>query len=437
MSKQTGPLKPGTILKTVKGEPIRVLSFIAEGGQGFVYRVSWKNRIYALKWYKEEALGKDRGRITKNLDNNIQKGAPNPSFIWPLARTEVKDGTIGYLMFLKPESYLPVSKLAISSIGFSSLTTAVDAALQIVQAFHILHRNGYCYVDVNAENFTVNPQNGNILIIDNDNVAVNESKANVAGTMKFMAPEVVTGKSNPNKETDRFSMAVLLYMLFTKNHPFEGKRHLVPGMTDEMNLELYGSKASFMMENPKGPNGPHKQFHINSIHFWKELPDYMKQLFLRTFTKEGLTNPMTRPTALEWMKGLTRMRSDIVKCSCGEEILTTDGKTVRCPKCYRKAGFKQKIQLPEYAVAAKTGTRIYRCQTGICEVGKGLDPVGMVIENPNVPGLFGLQNMTEESWEVTDQNRTKRTIPGGQVVPLLNGIDIRMKGCSMQIAAAG
>ena len=39
-------------IQTIKGDNITILDYIAEGGQGEVYKVDYKGQKYALKWYK-------------------------------------------------------------------------------------------------------------------------------------------------------------------------------------------------------------------------------------------------------------------------------------------------------------------------------------------------------------------------------------------------
>mgnify|MGYP000901015762 FL=1 len=42
-------------IQTIKGDNIIILDYIAEGGQGEVYKVDYKGQKYALKWYKAAA----------------------------------------------------------------------------------------------------------------------------------------------------------------------------------------------------------------------------------------------------------------------------------------------------------------------------------------------------------------------------------------------
>ena len=55
----------------------------------------------------------------------------------------------------------------------------------------MLHLNGYCYRDISSGNM-VDPDTGDVLICDNDNVGINrQSDSQVDGTYEFMAPEVI------------------------------------------------------------------------------------------------------------------------------------------------------------------------------------------------------------------------------------------------------
>ena len=83
---------------------------------------------------------------------------------------------------------------------------------------------GAKYQDISFGNLFFNPDNGDVLICDNDNVSFDNSKpGGVLGTPGFMAPEIVRGEKRPSKDTDRYSLSVLLFYLFMVNHPLEGK----------------------------------------------------------------------------------------------------------------------------------------------------------------------------------------------------------------------
>ena len=71
-----------------------------------------------------------------------------------------------------------------------------------------------------------------VLICDNDNVTGNGNSLGVMGKARYMAPEVVRG-ATPDKVTDRYSLAVILYLLLIGNHPLEGAKTNVPVLTSK------------------------------------------------------------------------------------------------------------------------------------------------------------------------------------------------------------
>ncbi len=74
---------------------------------------------------------------------------------------------------------------------------------------------GAKYQDISFGNLFFNPDNGDVLICDNDNVSFDNSKpGGVLGTPGFMAPEIVRGEKRPSKDTDRYSLSVLVVLSF-------------------------------------------------------------------------------------------------------------------------------------------------------------------------------------------------------------------------------
>ena len=288
-------LENGFRIKTLFGGNVKVTKYLAEGGQGSVYVVDYNGEKKALKWYKKSALGKSPAAFYDNIKQNVMRGSPSPEFLWPLDITEWVDGTFGYIMDLRPEGYYEVTEFMLRHVKFKSFRTVIDAALHIVSAYRILHNEGYSYLDLNDGNFFINPQNGQVLICDNDNVAPEGTDTGIIGKPRYMAPEIVLGKNKPNSLSDRFSMSVILYILFCLNHPLEGKRYLVPGLTAAHQEKLYGSEALFMMDPDDNSNGPHPVIHKNSITMWRCLPEYMRKIFISAFNQKSLLRPAARP----------------------------------------------------------------------------------------------------------------------------------------------
>ena len=243
-----GQLSKGFQIKTELGASIMVDEFLAEGGQGEVYVVEYRGEKKALKWYKKSSLGTKPLAFYDNIKQNILRGAPSQEFLWPIDLTEWKDGTFGYVMDLRPEGFYELTEFLLCHVRFHSYKAVIDVALKIVSAFRALHNAGYAYQDLNDGNFFINPNDGKVLICDNDNVAPEGVETGIMGKPRYMAPEIVTKLGKPNSLSDRFSMSIILFLLFFNTHPLEGKRYLVPALTAMLQEKLYGSEPLFIMD---------------------------------------------------------------------------------------------------------------------------------------------------------------------------------------------
>ncbi len=104
---------------------------------------------------------------------------------------------------------------------FRALATA---GFYLADGYFQLHVGGMCYRDISFGNVFLEPGNGEVLICDNDNVAVDgDTNSGVLGTLRFMAPEIVRGQALSDRKTDLFSLSVLLFYMFMFHHPLEGK----------------------------------------------------------------------------------------------------------------------------------------------------------------------------------------------------------------------
>ena len=422
-------LQNGFIIKTLFGGNAKVEKYLAEGGQGAVYVVDYNGKKKALKWYKKASLGEDPKAFYDNIKQNVMRGAPSAEFLWPQDVTEWTDGTFGYIMDLRPAGYHEITEFMLCQVRFKSYKAIIDAALHIVTAFRILHNSGYAYQDLNDGNFFINPVNGDVLICDNDNVAPENTETGILGKPRYMAPEIVLKKNKPNSYSDRFSMSVILYILFCLNHPLEGKRYLVPALTPSLQEKLYGSEALFMMDPNDQSNGPHPAIHKNSIMVWSCLPEYMRGIFLDAFGQKALQRPTARPKEKDWIAALTRFRSEIVPCSCGNEVFTDNGNSCKCDACGKLIKIPFKLTFRDYSIPAIKGSRIYRCQLGVCNEAEALTPVAVVLEKKDT-GALGIKNKSGKRWDAVTSKGIARKVAPEEVIPLKDGITFTCAGAN-------
>lgn len=425
-------LSPGYQVKTMLGGTVKVIAHLGEGGQGDVYKVEYNGQEMALKWYKPGGMGKKPQEFYDNIKKNVEKGAPSEEFLWPQDITEWQDGSFGYVMGLRPEGYYEISEYMLLHVRFASYRMVIDACLHIVSAFRQLHNKGLSYQDLNDGNFFIDPQKGKVRICDNDNVAPNGTDTGILGKPRYMAPEIVKGEKKPDNLSDRFSMSVILFILFCLNHPLEGTKSLVPCLTSQHQEKLYGSEAIFMMDPDHTENAPDPKIHRNALKVFSCLPSYMQDIFQRAFSQKALTNPNARPTENDWLKTLARFRSEIVMCSCGNEVFTQEGNSCTCDKCGKSLKIPFKLVFGEYSVPAVTDTRIYRLQVGTCDANEALNPVGRISVDKE-SGKLRIKNLSQQIWKAVTPSGKPMKVSPGELIPLKDGITFTIDEETIQI----
>ncbi|EGU32020.1 Serine/threonine protein kinase and Signal transduction histidine kinase (STHK) with GAF sensor [Vibrio ichthyoenteri ATCC 700023] len=112
-----------------------------------------------------------------------------------------------------------------------SLASAIEISTKITRLIGLLHRQSYCHRDISSGNILINPENGDITLIDFCSSLEFPNKARniirpkfIEGSRAYMSPEQ-TGRMNRGLDfrTDFYSLGVLLYQLFTGRLPFETK----------------------------------------------------------------------------------------------------------------------------------------------------------------------------------------------------------------------
>ena len=100
---------------------------------------------------------------------------------------------------------------------------------QIAEGIKYLHQYGIIHRDLKPENISITRQNNfdEIKIMDfglSKILASTEKMVSCSGTLKYMAPEILSGKPH-NKEIDIWSIGVIMYVIINGYMPFGGKTH--------------------------------------------------------------------------------------------------------------------------------------------------------------------------------------------------------------------
>jgi serine/threonine protein kinase len=399
-------LLKGFTIQTKNFKKVVVEHKLGEGGQGAVYHVNYDGKPKALKWYSGKKF-KDPKKFYANLENNIKKGKPTNAFLWPEDITEHKGDAFGYIMDLRPAEYKDFSRFLIGKEGFTSITAMTNAAMQITSGFRELHTKGYSYQDLNDGNFFINPKTGDVLICDNDNVSEYGKNSGIAGKARYMAPEIIEKGAKPDIKTDRFSLSVVLFLLWTNNHPLEGKAACPVCMDAKHERKIYGENPVFVWDPDDNSNRPVQGLHKGAIVRWPFLPVYVQDQFIKAFSKDVLKNPANRITETEWLRIFIRMRSEIFKCSCGEIYFADPVNNNPCPSCKKTNSFPFYIKTYRYNLPVHQRTKLYTCH-----IEKDSDDFQNVAGETTVNGNeFEIKNVSNKNWTVTVENNDTSIAP--------------------------
>ena len=416
----------------LQGQTIVIKDFLGEGGQGEVYLVSVGNNKYAFKYYKDE-LSDD---FKYNLRMNIKKGAPSSNFLWPKEFIEFDDGNCGYLMDLRPKNYMSFISYLTGKTKFKSKRIMLNWCIELVKSFKELHERGFSYQDINDGSFFLDPETGSILICDNDNVSADKRNLGILGKMRYMAPEIVRGDTDrltgerqmPDTHSDRFSLAIILFLTFCYGNPFEGeclKKYVL--VDEKAEFEMFGKKPVYIYDDNRTYNRPIRGYHTTVINKYPYLPSYIKDAFQKTFT-EGLTDrENSRTTEIEWIRLLCRYRDELISCSCGEEyIYGFYEKKVndKCPYCKRETRRFCYLQIGRNKILLEPGKFIYKSHIDKYS-SEYNQVVGEVIQNKKNPSLWGIKFNLDKNIEIEDASGSIKDINKDGVVPIINNLKIK------------
>ena len=423
-------LKEGQTVQTVTSRmPCKAEKFLGGGGQGEVYRANLGGQKVALKWYfPAQATTEQRAA----LEILIKKGPPSEKFLWPIELTSAADVPgFGYIMPLRGPQYKSIVDLMKRQAEptFRALATA---GLELANSFLGLHAMGYCYRDISFGNVFFEPNSGEILICDNDNVAVDgATEGGVLGTPRFMAPEIVRGEARPSMQTDLYSLAVLLFYMLMVHHPLEGKRESSIKCLDlpAMN-RLYGTDPLYIYDPIDDSNRPVEGFHDNALAFWPLYPAFVRELFTKAFT-EGLRDPQTRIRESEWRAAMARMRDAIIYCpKCGSENfystkkLKATGNTGTCWSCNTTLVLPPRIRIEDAIVMLNWDTKLYPHHVDTDQLYDFSKPIAEVNQHPTNPSIWGLRNLSEEKWVITTDDGEILDVDPGRNVRLAVGTKV-------------
>lgn len=409
-----------TVQLTQHNTTCTVEQFLGGGGQGEVYKATLNGKAVALKWYFAEQATQEQQQSIEEL---IKKGAPTSNFLWPIDIATAK-GTkgFGYIMPLREARYKSLFDL-MKRRAEPTFSALITAAYQLAENFYQLHGKGLCYRDISHGNIFFDPQTGEILICDNDNVSVNGTdKTGVYGTPRFMAPEIVRAEAKPNTQTDLFSLAVLLFYMLMMHHPLEGKKESdikcfdLPAMN-----KLYGFEPVFIFDPQNNSNQPVVGYHDNALIYWPLYPQFLRDLFIKAFT-EGLNNTNNRIRESEWRFALIRLRDSIVYCQhCHSENFADAQQNQAqkiCWNCQKPFSLPIKLSVNNQVIMLNANTQLFAHHLDPNRKYDFTQPLAIMQQHPQNPNIWGLKNLSTTTWQITTADGTVKVVEPQRSVAL-------------------
>lgn len=426
-------LKEGqTIFTEPSGMPCTAEQLLGAGGQGEVYKARLGGEAVALKWFFPQMATPGQRAAIEML---VRRGAPSEHFLWPLElASDPRVPGFGYVMQLRPPRFKNIVDLMKRRIEptFRALATA---GLNLSHNYLLLHTQGLCYRDISFGNAFFDPDTGDVLICDNDNVAVDGAATlGVLGTPRFMAPEVVRGEARPSTQTDLFSLSVLIFYMLMVHHPLEGEKETqikcldLPAMA-----RLYGTEPVFIFDPVDSSNAPVPGIHDNALAFWRIYPQFLREIFTRAFTV-GLSDPLHgRVRESEWRAAMVRLRDSIVYCShCSSEnfydadkLKADGGNPGLCWSCAARLRLPPRLRINKRVVMLNHDTRLFPHHIDGGRLYDFSQPVAAVTQHPADKNVWGIKNLSGEKWVSTTPDGKVKDVEPGRSVTLSVGTKIQ------------
>src|SRR5436190_8876719 len=209
--------------------PYEVIALLGAGGMGEVYRArdTRLGREVAVKVIRQGAIhsGEARRRFRGEGIALCRLSHPNVAAVFDVGTEEEVDFLV---MELVPGASLDEQLRE----GPLPAGDVLPLALQLAEGVAAAHQNGIVHRDLKPSNIRVTPE-GRLKVVDfglalelssnsSESMATMTLPGEVAGTLAYLAPEVLSG-ARADTRSDVFALGVVLYELATGHHPFPSK----------------------------------------------------------------------------------------------------------------------------------------------------------------------------------------------------------------------
>lgn len=344
----------------------------------------------------------------------------------PLAFCDDEEKNIFGFISNEAPNYTSLSSLIFERNAPYNPKQEIDVCLSIATAFGKLAQQGYFITSLTEDDFYFNITNGNIYMNAFQYITSPENDK-ISVSPRYLPPEYASGAhETATSVNSRFILAALIFSVMFRCHPFGGKQVITkPFLTNEDILNIYLTNPIFIFSETDTSNRPSEYIQQAVIKKWESLPEYIKELFQRSFSKASIENPEERPDEFEWLNALVKLRSFSFICSCSNLVTLSEEGKGECSNCQRKISLPCRLKLKDYTIPAIPKGRIYRCQvTSDYTSSTATEPVAVILTNPNNPQLLGYKNISSISLDCLTPAGVSKSLAPGEIAPLNDGIKV-------------
>ncbi|WP_455543773.1 hypothetical protein [Intestinibacter sp.] len=344
---------------------------------------------------------------------------------------------------------------------FSNTSENLGACIELCKLFASVHEMNCCFNGITANDIVIT-KNKKCKLVNTNKIVSGDDDTYKVNYEKTCAPEVIRNESRPSIDTDKHSMAFLLFGLLFKSNPFEGGKVLnTPCYSEEDELKYYADPV-FVYNSEDKSNSPVYGVHSVLIKYWNRFyPDFIKMFFNQMFVV-GITSPEARTEEKLWIEKLIQFKTAVNSKNTTKEPAPNKKENEKKESLLERIKHKQKQEiidgnnfetkektiiinkdepqkpvdesLPKYRLYASysyTGNTLVR-ESYYIKLAPGVeikndfvgyedlksqgDIIGKVVENSKHKGVLGIKNMSNHEWIATKGDATKRIMPGKVLV---------------------
>ncbi len=203
--------------------PFQIEDTLGVGGMGIVYRATYikTGQVVALKALAPELCADPKVAKRFEREMEILKKLKHPNIIKYYGGVSTPNQQF-YAMEMIAGGGLDV---LLRKQGRFTWQQTIDYSMQIAKALEYAHNAGVVHRDLKPANLLIN-KDGVLKLTDfgiaRDSQATQLTQAGkTVGTLAYMAPEQITGKTPITRRTDLYALGCLMFQLLTGRTPFE------------------------------------------------------------------------------------------------------------------------------------------------------------------------------------------------------------------------